>query len=380
MDMQITPIIPTTDALIGEVVGAVKAIGKWLLNRMVDALCVHIYSEYAIIPCRPLGSREHALGGPYSPVMTKGFFWFSAGIGLGYIDILSKKYYGIPSEKKDPGLLGFMAVSPGYANNWATCLQVTLPRWKIKKYEAEWLRLVKRHNERTQRARETFDYSANILAFVAAVRKWDSARQWFDERKIPYTLGAVFFGPPGSGKTTLVTKIAAEMGRKVLRANLKSKEDLYKSLQVSVDAIEASYEGSCLWLIEDIDAVFNKRQNVSKESSLTFDDLLNLLSGVALYPARVVIITTNHPEELDPALAHIPTDGSPPVPRPGRIDHIVYVGPLDKEARERVVARVFPDRPDLWHDLVVAGEGETIALFQARCVTLALELKAKVNQ
>lgn len=93
----------------------------------------------------------------------------------------------------------------------------------------------------------------------------------------------------------------------------------------------------------------------------------------------MVIITTNHPETLDPALAHIPTDGSPPVPRPGRVDHIVYVGPLDKEARERVVARVFPDRADLWHDLVVAGEGETIALFQARCVTLALEIKAKEN-
>ena len=377
--MQITPIIPTTDAVVGEVVSAVKAVGKWLLNRMIDALCVHIYSEYAIIPCRPLGSREHALGGPYIPAMTKGFFWFSAGIGLGYVDIVSKKYYGIPTEKKDPGLLGFMAICPGHINNWATCLQVTLPRWKVKKYETEWIRLVNRYNERTQKATETFDYSANILAFVNAVRKWDSARQWFDKRKIPYTLGAVFFGPPGSGKTTLVTKIAAEMGRKVLRANLKSKEDLYKSLKVSVDAVEASYEGSCIWLIEDIDAVFNKRQNVSKESSLTFDDLLNLLSGVALYPARVVIITTNHPEDLDPALAYIPTDGSPPVPRPGRIDHIVYVGPLDKEARERVVARVFPDRPDLWHDLVVAGEGETIALFQARCVTLALELKAKEN-
>ena len=64
-----------------------------------------------------------------------------------------------------------------------------------------------------------------------------------------------------------------------------------------------------------------------------------------------------------------------PVPRPGRIDRVVYVGPLEPDARLKVCKRVLPDRPDLWNDLVLAGEGEVIANFQARCVRVALDLK-----
>ena len=43
--------------------------------------------------------------------------------------------------------------------------------------------------------------------------------------------------------------------------------------------------------------------------------LLNVLDGVVDTPGRIVIMTTNHPEALDPALI-----------RPGRIDKKVYLG------------------------------------------------------
>lgn len=43
--------------------------------------------------------------------------------------------------------------------------------------------------------------------------------------------------------------------------------------------------------------------------------LLNVLDGVVDTPGRIVIMTTNHPETLDPALI-----------RPGRIDKRIYLG------------------------------------------------------
>lgn len=43
--------------------------------------------------------------------------------------------------------------------------------------------------------------------------------------------------------------------------------------------------------------------------------LLNVLDGVVDTPNRILVMTTNHPEKLDPALI-----------RPGRIDKILYLG------------------------------------------------------
>lgn len=43
--------------------------------------------------------------------------------------------------------------------------------------------------------------------------------------------------------------------------------------------------------------------------------LLNVLDGVVETPGRIVIMTTNHPETLDPALI-----------RPGRIDKRINLG------------------------------------------------------
>ena len=48
---------------------------------------------------------------------------------------------------------------------------------------------------------------------------------------------------------------------------------------------------------------------VQKDEPVTLDDFLNLLDGVRETPGRIIIITSNYYQELDPALI-----------RPGRID------------------------------------------------------------
>jgi SpoVK/Ycf46/Vps4 family AAA+-type ATPase len=50
------------------------------------------------------------------------------------------------------------------------------------------------------------------------------------------------------------------------------------------------------------------------EDPITLDDLLNILDGVRETPGRIIIITSNHYDKLDPALI-----------RPGRIDQTIHM-------------------------------------------------------
>merc|ERR1712151_1325923 len=51
------------------------------------------------------------------------------------------------------------------------------------------------------------------------------------------------------------------------------------------------------------------------DDDLNLAGLLNVLDGVVDSPGRVVVMTTNHPEKLDPALI-----------RPGRINKRIHLG------------------------------------------------------
>jgi chaperone BCS1 len=60
-------------------------------------------------------------------------------------------------------------------------------------------------------------------------------------------------------------------------------------------------------VIEDIDCVFKKRD--TEQGGITFSGFLNALDGIASPEGHILMMTTNHKEQLDPALI-----------RPGRVD------------------------------------------------------------
>ena len=67
-------------------------------------------------------------------------------------------------------------------------------------------------------------------------------------------------------------------------------------------------------LLEDIDGIFVEREAVAEgqrdhRRHVTFSGLLNALDGVRSQEGRILFMTTNHIEKLDPALL-----------RPGRTD------------------------------------------------------------
>lgn len=89
-------------------------------------------------------------------------------------------------------------------------------------------------------------------------------------------------------------------------------------------------------LLEDIDAIFVERTSVKEESqrkqSVTFSGLLNALDGVRSQEGRILIMTTNHREKLDPALL-----------RPGRADMQIQLNYASEGQMKGLFKKFFPD-------------------------------------
>ncbi len=128
----------------------------------------------------------------------------------------------------------------------------------------------------------------------------------------------------------------------------------------------------CLALIEDIDAVFHGRENVAVTNGpgLTFDCLLNCLDGVQRSDGLLTIITTNHLNQIDPAIAQPGVIGS----RPGRIDRVVRLEGVDDAGRRKIARRVLRDHLQYVPLVCRDGLSDTPAQFQERCASLAIAL------
>ena len=143
------------------------------------------------------------------------------------------------------------------------------------------------------------------------LRDFYRSSTWYAERGIPYRRGYLLHGPPGTGKTTLVLALAGELKLPVATLNLNNRLMSDESLRALVDGLPAA----ALLLIEDIDCAFKDWRNTTAASGVTLSGLLNSLDGVSSRDGRVLFLTTNHPERLDPALL-----------RPGRVDRKIELG------------------------------------------------------
>jgi SpoVK/Ycf46/Vps4 family AAA+-type ATPase len=170
------------------------------------------------------------------------------------------------------------------------------------------------------------------------IRKWKNAKDWYQQRNIPWQRGWLLYGPPGTGKSSLVRAIGQDLDMPIMAFDLAtmSNDDFLKSWD------ETLSRTPCIALIEDIDGVFNGREHVAKSTvnqQVSFDCLLNCISGVKRADGVFLIITTNNPEKLDLALAG-PDGGMPS--RPGRIDRVLALKSLDEIAR-RDIAKILAD-------------------------------------
>lgn len=126
--------------------------------------------------------------------------------------------------------------------------------------------------------------------------------------KIPRRLTILLSGPPGFGKTTLITAIAKEMDLNIYATSLSQLTD--GSLPFLFDNIK---KNSCL-VFEDIDSMTVNREEeqkitggiasslVQKQNPVSLSAFLNFLDGIYAAEGSIIIMTTNYPEKLDSAL------------------------------------------------------------------------------
>ncbi|KAB8527797.1 hypothetical protein FH972_025448 [Carpinus fangiana] len=203
-----------------------------------------------------------------------------------------------------------------------------------------------------------------------------SAWRFYSRRGIPYRRGYLFYGQPGTGKTSLSLAIAGMFGLSLQVLSLADPAFTDQSL----NQLFASLPSSCIVLMEDIDTVavsrkadgtlseeeakkkeeeeeakkkekeeeeeqkksdnksdkFNKRNAKGGAQGVTLSGLLNAIDGVASQEGRILIMTTNAPEALDPALV-----------RPGRVDMQVYFGFLTRPCARQMFITMFGDDEQL---------------------------------
>ena len=213
-------------------------------------------------------------------------------------------------------------------------------------------------------------YPKNILDFIAEIRRWRESETWFKEKNIPWRFGAGLFGAPGSGKTSLIRATAQDLDMPIHIYDLStlSNEELTKAWSKSLNATP------CVILFEDLDRIFDKDKNIGasdKKAALTMDCLLNCINGVESSDGLLIFVTANDHTKLDHALG-IP-DSTGRSTRPGRLDKIVFFGPLEEQNRRDIATRILADVPELIEETVKAGDGETGAQFESRCTKIALD-------
>lgn len=168
---------------------------------------------------------------------------------------------------------------------------------------------------------------------LADAKVFTSSRAWYEERGIPYRRGYLLHGVPGSGKSSAILALASALGRPVYDVGQIDAHTMEGQILMALACTE---EGGIV-LFEDIDTlpvVQPREVGGERGEGLSLASLLNALDGVGAPEGRIVVMTTNHPERLDPALV-----------RPGRIDARIAFGQATGEQAERLFRRFFPEAP-----------------------------------
>lgn len=209
-------------------------------------------------------------------------------------------------------------------------------------------------------------YGEEQMACAERAKIWATRREWYANRHIPWRLGMLFHGVGGTGKSEMAKAIAKSNGIPIYQYYLHTLSD-----KEFIEEWE-DMQTPCIALFEDFDNVFNKREP-QKGVKLSFDCVLNQISGVGARDGVLLIITTNRLDHIDEAIGVKSTYGNIST-RPGRIDIVSEFGKMKSDQRWKMVQNILSDWPQVHEHLVTIGDNMTPVQFQELCVQKAFEL------
>merc|ERR550532_224975 len=145
--------------------------------------------------------------------------------------------------------------------------------------------------------------------------------------------GVLLYGPPGTGKTLLARAAANQMEANFLKVVSSAIVDKYIGESARVIREMFGYARDhepCIIFMDEIDAIggrrFSEGTSADREIQRTLMELLNQLDGFESLGRVKLIMATNRPDTLDPALL-----------RPGRLDRKIQICLPNEQSRLEIL-------------------------------------------
>jgi len=138
--------------------------------------------------------------------------------------------------------------------------------------------------------------------------------------------GVLLFGPPGNGKTMLLSSILNGM-KDVTVLQISASELINEDPRNAISAIRkifnrAAENTPAVILIDEVDSMIPARREASEQAIQLTNEILQQIDGVKETDGIIIVGATNRPEALDTAML-----------RPGRFDKLIYVRPPNEKER-----------------------------------------------
>jgi len=147
--------------------------------------------------------------------------------------------------------------------------------------------------------------------------------------------GVLLYGPPGTGKTLLARALANNIEASYLKVVASAIVDKYIGESARIIREMFGYARDhqpCVIFMDEIDAIggrrFSQGTSADREIQRTLMELLNQLDGFDTLGKVKMIMATNRPDTLDPALL-----------RPGRLDRKIEI-PLPSESSRLEILKI----------------------------------------
>jgi 26S proteasome regulatory subunit T4 len=147
--------------------------------------------------------------------------------------------------------------------------------------------------------------------------------------------GVLLYGPPGTGKTLLARALASNINGTFLKVVASAIVDKYIGESARIIREMFGYAKDhqpCVIFMDEVDAIggsrFSEGTSADREIQRTLMELLAQLDGFESLGAVKIVMATNRPDILDPALL-----------RPGRLDRKIEI-PLPNEASRSEILKI----------------------------------------